>query len=234
MPLNIPGATPEQLGQQLHREFEAGSIYVHATNLPLSGEALDESREYVQRAASILGHLTLTNDTLGSEVWVLDSATSPNSQFIPYHTDNPYLDEPEQLVSFWNLKSSDVGGENLLLPVSGLVTWAEGEQVFDAVMDEITATSVTFAHNDRLARAPMINLVDMTARFDMKYITPEFHALGLRFAEMLRTYGATLPGIKLQPGEALAFNNRSLLHARAPYVDERRISLRTRVQELAI
>jgi alpha-ketoglutarate-dependent taurine dioxygenase len=68
------------------------------------------------------------------------------------------------------------------------------------------------------------------ARYDQKYIAPEQRALGQRLGTMLSDPNLPSTSIKLAPGEILFFNNRRTLHARTPYSDPNRRSIRTRMR----
>lgn len=174
--------------------------------------------------------MTLSNGKLGSEVWRLDHTTSPSTNRIPYHTDNPYYQQPEKVVGFWSVKSSDDGGANVLLSVADLLDWAASSPEAQDLLDELNAAPVEFVDGVYRANSPMIEIDQGIVRFDKRYVVGETAAkLALRFSQMLE--GPGLPGrsVKLAEGDALFFNNERFLHAREPYSDSDRVSYRVRV-----
>jgi hypothetical protein len=231
-----PLVPPQEAGEAVAALLQAGAPYVHVEGLGFAGFDSAERDTYVRTAASAIGELTLTDGKPGTEVWELNSATSPNASRIPYHTDNPFYDSPEEVVGFWNIRSSIEGGENLILPGSRLVEHMSTTTPGRDLLEELKNKQVRFMRGDKDFFGPLVELGSglVMLRFDSKDLTPnsEDQDLAARFSQVLE--GADLPAdrVKLAAGEAIFFNNRQVLHARAPYSDPSRLSLRTRSQSI--
>jgi alpha-ketoglutarate-dependent taurine dioxygenase len=228
---NIP---PEAVGAIIEEQFREGRNFVHLANLPFADMAELDTTAYIRTAMTALGDLTLSNGQPGSELWLLDSMTSPNASHIPFHTDSPFLTRPEKIVSFWNLRSSVEGGHNLILPVNNLLEWLHeqgGEQ--RDLLAELATEPVTHTFGSESTSETLLDEVAGTARYDMKYIDPQNNKnLAGRLATQLEGSRVPASRIKLAPGDVLVFNNLTTLHARSPYRDSSRQSIRVRVAEL--
>lgn len=221
---------PQELGSMLATEFASGADFVVLRELPFHTMGEQARDAYIRAVAAPIGELTLTDGKPGSELWLLDSSTSPNAVEVPFHTDNPYLEQPEPIVGFWNLKSSAKGGENYILPVADLIEWAGGDPKYDDLMALLTTTEVQFRHDGAEASGVILDEWRGTARFDQKYIVRGDPPLGRHFAAMLKDTTIPMNKVKLAPGDALFFANDTTLHARAPYSDPRRQSIRVRIR----
>jgi alpha-ketoglutarate-dependent taurine dioxygenase len=218
----------EEIGADIAQRFTSGTPYVHIQGLPILGE-VSQRDTFITSVSSAIGELTLTGDVPGSELWQLNSVTSPNASQIPFHTDNPFYESPEQIVSFWNLRSSAQGGENVILPVTRLVDWFASQPQHAELLEELTACPVSFTFNGSEATGQMLQPNIGTARYDQKYIDPTHAELGLRFTKALDKANVLAHSVKLSKGDALFFSNRTTLHARTPYSDPNRLSLRVRM-----
>lgn len=221
---------PKEVGSLVADQFTDGAEFVHLQGLAFHRMEDAERADYIRTASQVIGRLTLSNSEPDSDVWRLDRATSPSINRIPYHTDSPYYQQPEKVVGFWNVKSSDDGGENVLLPVANLLDWASASPEARDLVDELNATPVEFAAGAHQATGPMLEADRSTARFDKRYILGEASAkLALRFSQLLE--GQELPSrsIKLAEGDVLFFDNERLLHAREPYSNPDRVSYRVRI-----
>lgn len=230
MSISYPELMPaEEIGADIAQRFADGASFVHVQNLPILGEAAQRSG-FITSVAGAVGELTLTDGTQGTELWQLNSSSSPNTSQIPFHTDNPFYEHPEQIVSFWNIRSSARGGENLILPVPDLVDWIEAQPQHTKLLDELKTHAVSFALEGSKATGTILQPNAGTARYDQKYIDPACAELGLRFTRALDRAKLLAHSIKLGEGDALFFNNRTTLHARAPYSDPSRLSMRVRME----
>jgi hypothetical protein len=229
MILSLNEAVPaDEVGLTVAEQFHQGADFIHVRGLPLAEMESTQQRDYIREASSRIGRLTLTAGIPDSELWELNTSTSPNANFIPFHSDNPFYDTPEEVVGFWNIHSSCKGGENIMLPVHDLVGWMHGQPQHKDLYRELVDEDVTFTHKEASARGAILDPWGGVARYDQKYISPEHKALGERLTAALQEAGAIKQQVKLADGEALFFNNRTVLHARAPYSDTNRLSIRVR------
>lgn len=218
----------EEIGIDIAQRLADGAPFVHVQDLPILGE-VSQRDTFITDVASAVGELTLTGGVQGSELWQLNSSTSPNASEIPFHTDNPFYENPEQVVSFWNIRSSAQGGENVILPVTSLVDWMADQSQHAALLEELKAREVPFALKENEATGTILQPDAGTARYDQKYIDSAHAELGLRFTKALNEAKVLAHSVKLGEGDALFFNNRTTLHARAPYSDPNRLSIRVRM-----
>lgn len=231
MTVHIAKTTPpEEIGSFVADQFVSGVEFVHLQGLEFHRMEDAALTDYIRAASQVIGRLTLSNGEPGSDVWRLDRTTSPSTNRIPYHTDSPYYRQPEKVVGFWNAKSSDDGGENVLLPVADLLDWASTSPEGRDLLDELNATPVEFASGAHQATSPILEANRGIARFDKRYVISEAAAkLALRFGQMLEGQGLRSQSIKLAEGDVLFFDNERLLHAREPYSNPDRVSYRVRV-----
>lgn len=231
MKLSFHGAMPpSEIGEAVSEQFKAGVDSIHAEGLSFHHLEAAPRAAYISEIASAIGAVTLTGGKQGTEVWELNSATSPNATFVPFHTDNPYLGEPEEIVSFWNVRSSELGGENLILPVNALTDALDSRSEYRELLDELMHIQASFVHGDKTAIGPILDTSQSRVRYDQKYISPVHAELGARLSKALHALGRIAQPVKLNAGDALFFNNQTVLHARAPYSDPSRLSLRVRIQ----
>lgn len=221
---------PQEAGLIIAEQFAEGESVIWAQGLGFN--ALDPATRaaYITEFSGALGKMTLTNGAPGTELWLLDSSTSPNAARIPFHTDNPFYEQPEPIVSFWNLRSSASGGENILLKVDDLLDWADGEPEHAETLERLKVEHVPFSLGEHTASGAMLDEASGTARYDQKYISPASAPLGKLFTHMLADDTLPTHAIKLEPGDALFFDNQRTLHSRAPYSDPTRQSIRVRLQ----
>lgn len=229
MSISYPELMPaEEIGADIAQRFADGAPFVHVQGLPILGE-VSQRDTFITDAASAVGELTLTGNVQGSELWQLNSGTSPNASRIPFHTDNPFYENPEQVVSFWNIRSSAQGGENVILPITSLVDWMADQPQHAELLDELKTREVPFVFKENEATGSILQPDTGTARYDQKYIDSAQTELGLRFTKALNEAKVLAHSVKLDEGDALFFNNRTTLHARAPYSDPNRLSIRVRM-----
>lgn len=222
------GLPPVELGSKIADQFADGAPFVYVKDaLPLHLSD-PERAAHIMTVAEQLGPLTLTNDKPGTELWELNSSTSPNASFIPPHMDNPHLTEPERYVGFWCLQASEEGGENLILPVTDIISELDATGEGRALLAKLEAEQVTFTHGDYSTTSPIVDRSTGEVRYDQKYIDAGHADLGQRFQVVATSMMDNAARIKLKPGDALFFNNRTTVHARAPYSDPSRLSIRTR------
>ena len=220
---------PEEVGDAVWGAIDGGSPFVHAEGLPFIDMSPADSEMYIASLSSVIGRMTLTAGKPDSAIWKLDKTTSPSTQYIPYHTDNPFLAVPEKVVGFWSVKSSSQGGENLILRVDDLLQWASAKPEYTDVLQEIDDTSVTFKLGPERAAGKILDFANGSARFDMKYVDDTTKHLGSRFQSMISNPDVPAQTVKLSAGDVLFFDNEKTLHARNEYSDHNRVSLRVRM-----
>lgn len=230
MAIHIAETTPpEDIGLLVAEQFANGADFVHLQGLPFHHMEDMARADYIRTVSRPIGELTLSNGDPGSDVWRLDQTTSPSTNRIPYHTDSPYYQHPEKLVGFWNVKSSDDGGENVLLPVVDILDWASTSSEARDLIDELNATSVQFVAGEHRATGSMLETDRGTARFDKRFVIGEEAVkLALRFSQLLEGQELGRP-LKLAEGDVLFFDNERLLHARERYSNPDRVSYRVRL-----
>lgn len=221
---------PAEVGLNIAEHLNAGAPYVCIAELPFASMAEIQRQTYIQKVAGAIGRMATTNNTPGTEQWRLDRMSSPNTSYIPLHTDNPFLVEPEEFVGFWNVKSSEVGGENIILPVADLLDWATKTSQRRETIEEAATVPVSFTNGKAHAVGLLLDISTEKARHDVKYIDDDHSALAGRFATLLTAESVPSQDIKLKAGSVLFLNNRTSLHARAPYTDHDRLSIRVRLR----
>lgn len=224
--------SPDEIGQNVAELLAEGVPYVQIDDLPFADMPEIQLDTYIRRTSQAIGRMTLTGGLPGTEQWRLDGQTSQNASSIPFHTDNPFLVRPEEIVGFWSIRSSNDGGENIILPVADMLNWADRFAQHVETLKEITTKPVSFTLGEERASGLLLDSDTGSFRHDMKYVDPEHIELAGRFTDMLTPDDLPSQRIKLQAGSVLFFNNRTTLHARAPYTDGKRLSIRVRVDKL--
>jgi len=199
--------------------------YVHLSGIDFADLEPTARNERIRSISSEIGSLTLSNGSPDSDIWPLDSKTSPNGQLVAGHTDNPFRERPEDIVAFWNVRSSSKGGENVITPFPRIVRLAEQSQQMAELILKAYTKVIEFKFGDQALRGTLIDYKAKTLRYDAKSIAPEDNEFEPLFEEVVKVGDK----IKLKPGEVLFFNNRRTIHARLPYSDPNRLSIRTRM-----
>jgi alpha-ketoglutarate-dependent taurine dioxygenase len=224
-------AKPENIGEYIAEQFDGGALYVHIQGVPFSHLESGAQEAYIREASSFLGELSLSNTEATSDVWRLDSSSSPNSGRIPYHTDDPFYERPEKYVGFWSVNSSVTGGENVLLPLRTILEATNTAPETAEILAEARARRVVFSQGDNQAASRIIDTNSQTVRFDARYIDEPDTDLARRMTMILEGQTFKPEIIKLAEGDVLFFDNRKLLHARQPYSDKTRTNIRVRVKD---
>lgn len=224
-----PGVEAAAVGGMVADALRVES-YVHVAGLDVLELAGQEQTDYIWNLAGAIGSLATIPGRPGTEIWPLDSRSSPLAQHVPFHTDNPFLEEPEEVLGFISLRSSSLGGENLVLPMSTLLDFLTSEPSRRTTLQRLTVEPVRFVHGPDEVQAPIVDLQAETVRFDQKYVAPANHGLASEFAAILSEAEGLAAAIKLSPGDALFFGNTQNLHARTVYQDPNRLSLRVRLK----
>ena len=221
---------PEDIGELVADRFKSGERFVHLQDLSFHNLEETARNDYIQRVSTAIGAVVLTHpDDPGSGIWKLDSTTSPNLGSIPYHTDNPFYQEPEKIVAFWSVKSSAEGGENVILPAEDIFDRASSSQQAAELIERLESTPMLFSHEQYAATAPILGAEQGTVRFDRRFIGLEILDLAVRFDQLIRSEELLGKAIKLKEGDALFFDNHRVLHAREPYQNPDRVSYRVRI-----
>lgn len=170
----------------------------------------------------------------------------------PFHTDNSWVGEPEQYFALLVIRPADVGGESLLCPVPELlrdfaqtrrgpaVIRTLGERLFPFAMPVIFRGA-----SDRAVQAtPVVASPVVMTPWALRYrhdvleagfkvrpdlATPESVAAVEVFNEFLTGVRHSYPTIRLESGDLLLANNRTVLHARTDFRDPKRLLLRARM-----
>jgi len=221
---------PEEIGHLIAEQFAEGVPYVHLRDVPFTRLEAAEQTMYIRRASEMIGELSLSSGDPTSDVWRLDTVTSPSASRIPYHTDNPFYKLPERFIGFWNLKSSMEGGENVLLTVDNLLEQLGCLPDGNELIDELETHQVTFAHDLSEAVHPILDTRQEVIRYDRRYADAQSVQLADRFTQILESGRLRGHVIKLAEGDVLFFDNYRLLHARESYTDLGRVSLRVRIE----
>lgn len=224
-----PNATPKDIGLYVAEQFEGGALHVHLQDVPFAHLEDAAQEAYIREASSFIGPLTLSTAEPTSDVWRLDSAASPSSSRIPYHTDNPFYEKPEKYVGFWNVKSSAAGGENVLLPLRTILEETPQFGVIAGILKIAQARQVTFQHGKNRATGNIIDADKDLIRFDARYIDEHNTGLASILTSLLEGQALTGTSLKLAEGDVLFFDNHRLLHARQPYSDAGRVNIRVRI-----
>lgn len=220
---------PQEIGLLVADQFASGADHVHLRGMSFHTMEEVARADYIRTVSSVIGELTLTNANVTSDVWRLDKTTSPSSARIPYHTDSPYYQQPEQIVGFWNVKTSNDGGENVLLPTADILDWASSSVEARELVDQL-ADPVQFTHEKHTGTGPMLDPETGIARFDRRYVVgEEAGKVATRFTQLLESNTLLGQSVKLEEGEVLFFNNQTLLHARETYTNTDRVSYRVRL-----
>lgn len=208
--------------------FEAGADYVYAQSIIDVNDEPQNRKDRIRQISQAIGQLARTNDLPESELWLLDSSSSPDHGAIKFHTDNPYFLQPERIVGFWSLATKRLGGENVILPVTRLLEWLECKQQRD-LADELTESEVAFRLGRQAASGPIIEQKTKHIRFDLRYMDAEGVVLGTRLLRALDDNELPVDKVLLLTGDALFFNNRTNLHARTAHNDPDRSIIRVRL-----
>jgi len=218
------GTSPFEVAGAVDRALQE-TPYVHLMNVGVVDLDPTSRADRIRSISAHLGEVTLTNDDPRSNLWVLDSHTSPNAMLVPCHTDNPFMANPEDVVAFWNIHSSSIGGENVIVPLDRLLELGEQSSEIAELIDEASTTPLTFTSGTKHYTGTPIDVAAGTIRYDKKHLSTPSTRLAYLFDAALDIGDV----IKLQPDEALFFRNRTTLHARLPYSDPNRLSIRTRI-----
>ena len=227
-----PTAKPEDVGSYVAEQFDNEALYVHLQGLPFAHLESIAQESYIREASGVIGQLSLSNNLVTSDVWRLDHATNPNGDRVPYHTDNPFYERPEKYIGFWNVRSSEKGGENVLLPLRTILeNQYRAPRHAAGMITEAQLRQVTFSQKEHTVTAPIIDTDTRRIRFDSRYIgwPNDFFAQAL--ARLLERQTFEAKSIKLNEGDVLFFDNHKLLHARQPYADSRRTTIRVRIKD---
>ncbi|HSX07840.1 MAG TPA: hypothetical protein VLG11_03010 [Candidatus Saccharimonadales bacterium] len=226
--------SPEAAGAAIAEQFEAGVPYVHAQGLPFAELESGLQADYVRRASQAIGKVTLGSDAPDSDVWRLDRDTDPMMCAIPFRTDNAFYETPERFIGLWCVQSAAIGGENRLLAVDDLLNYGGSASVCRNLIEEAGKIPVTFTDGKHRATAPILDLDAGTTRFSRAHVIKEDADLAGRFSSLLATDIERLSSVvRLQPGEALLYDNHRMFYGRRSYSYRDRLALRTRILDLS-
>lgn len=215
----------QELPSLVRQRLLDGDPYLHISGTGLESLALDEQIEKIRGISQGIGRLALSNADSTSDVWVLDSRTSPSARLIEAHTDNPFKSEPEDVVAFWSVRSSPQGGQNVLTPLDRIMELGDQSGRLADGLEKARSLPVTFTHGEESWNGPVVDVVGHTIRYDAKYMDVPDAELKHLFEEAVKVGDI----IELAPGDVLFFNNKTTVHARLPYSDPNRLSIRTRI-----
>lgn len=215
----------QELPHIVRERLIKGVPYLHVSGIDLEPLNSDERAERIHEICRSIGNLTLSNNEPASDIWSLDSRTSPSAQLVDAHTDNPFKGKPEDIVAFWNIRSSTVGGENVITPLERVIELGERSKQLDEILQKAQLPLFTFSHNGESWTGPVINSNEKTVRYDAKYLGSPSTELKYLFEEAVKAGDA----IKLAPGDVLFLSNTTTVHARLPYSELNRLSIRTRI-----
>jgi len=102
---------------------------------------------------------------------------------------------------------------------------AEQSKQLNESLEIAQLPSFTFSQYEESWTGPAIDPNNKTVRYDAKYLSRPSAELKYLFEEAVKVGEV----IKLAPGDVLFFNNKTTVHARLPYSDPNRLSIRTRI-----
>lgn len=218
---------PQSIARFVDEQLSKDHLFVHLQGLPFAQMEPREREIYIRQVTGIIGNRTLTKNIPDSDLWILDHTTSPSPDRIPFHTDNPTQEQPERLVSFWNIMSSDQGGENVLLPFQSV--FDQQPHLEELSLKDITQIPRTFTYQNERLTAPVLDNQHIL-RFDPRYMAEQDQPFAKHLSRLLDRLGPDHGiCIKLAPGDVLFFDNHRVFHAREPYTDLSRVSIRVRL-----
>lgn len=215
-------ATDDGMGRWLSRLLSDGAVV-------LSGAPTTDGE--VLRLAERVGFARPTNFGL---VFDVESKPDPNSNAytalgLEVHSDLPYYQNPPDFQLLHALVADAPGGESLLVDA---VTVAEELRIADPeAFDLLASWPVPFrfvdANHDIRFTWPTIELVDgqvVGVRFNNGVRAVDDTARGpagerfyTAYFELWRRLRAAIITVRLAAGDLLAFDNRRVLHGRAPF-----------------
>jgi hypothetical protein len=220
--------SPEVIGLSAREVFAANTHFVRFTGLPLAQMEETERIAYIRAACSTIGELTPADADPTSDVRPLESS----SNNVPFHTDNPYLMQPEEIVSFWETSDTQEGGEHILLAGSSLVRWLK-QQGANRFLTQL-GKPARFMQGNRMGIGPILDEETGQVRFDLRFSAaadPKESGVAQRFAEIL-SESPDVPrhSFKLGAGDALFVRNRGVLHSRESYTGSNGVSYQARIR----
>lgn len=142
----------------------------------------------------------------------------------PFHSDNAWFPDPAEINFFVMDKQAVSGGEQLIYPVSRLVT--DLQRIDPGLLADLTETPVTIRKGDGKYQhvTPVIVLQDGPRVFWNYYRTMKddlfINELCERFFLFLgrRENSYSVYSVRCESGDSLVFNDQRLLHARTEFL----------------
>lgn len=241
-------------GQQLRNLVNTGPGYVIIKGFSLQSsydEICDRFAAFSERIGPLTGH-----GTSHVKVWPVKPrgplnyipTFSETASEAPLHTDNSWVDRPEEYFALLAIRPAHTGGESIAISVtdilSDLAMTEHGRKTLkilrenhfpfsmpDVFLDEKTRMSIVVAPvieglNRWRYRYDVIQ-AGFQARPDLA--SPECREAIETVNETVTTMLANAPRFKLESGDILLANNHTVLHARTEFSDPERLLLRTRM-----
>lgn len=198
--------TSDNIAEIVKQHFENSEPYLHLTDLNFHELPPEKATSYIRSFARKIGTLTLSTVSPNSDVWGLDGLTSPSRDRIPFHTDSPYLEHPEDIVSFWNMRESGRGGENVILPIDRIIALADTKPEVADLLEELNESNVIFKHDGNKASGNIVDLQKAKVRFDKRYVLgARAVELAAAFHDLIESSDDIADVIKLNEGDVLFF-----------------------------
>ncbi len=245
--------------QAIRQVLDHGRGYVILEDFPVDGRSVEEISRDFEALVSRLGIVT-PHGASGQTIWRI----SPRAELghvptfseaageAPLHTDNSWVEAPEQYFALLVIQPARDGGESLLFPVAELLRefrqMPEGPAVIRTLSERLfpfAMPAVFRSDAERAARAtPVVTAPVLRAHALLRYrhdiiqagfqvrpdlATQESVAAVDLFDNFLTDLLRRSPGVKLQRGNVLLANNHTVLHARTHFSDPDRLLLRARM-----
>jgi alpha-ketoglutarate-dependent taurine dioxygenase len=170
----------------------------------------------------------------------------------PLHTDNSWVEEPEQYFALLVIRPASDGGESLLFPVPEMLRAFAETAEGPAVIRTLSECQFPFAmpvvfrseteHAARLTPVVTAPVIRSASNFRFRYdsiqtgfkVRPDLATEeSVRAVELFNDFLVGLlrrsHGTRLERGDVLIGNNHTLVHARAEFTDPNRLLLRARI-----
>jgi len=254
---NMPRAGWDSIRQVL----DHGQGYVILKDCPVDERPESEiSREFetlVSRFGTVMPHgasrQTIWRVTPRPDLKHVPTFSEAASE-APLHTDNSWVPEPEQYFALLVLQPAKDGGESLIFPIPELLKDFAQTREGPAVIRTLSERQFPFAmpvvfrseteRTNQLTPVVTAPVIASPSDFRFRYdsikagfrVRPDLATdESVNAIETFNDYLVGLlhnsPGTKLQRGEMILANNRTVLHARTNFTDPNRLLLRARIAQ---
>jgi len=258
MPLSLR-KTPLADWSSVRQVLDHGRGYVILKDFPVDGRPESDISRDFEALCSRLGRVT-PHGSSAQTIWRVSPRAdlchvptfSETASEAPLHTDNSWIEEPEEYFALLVIRPARDGGESLLFPVAELLRdfaqVKEGPAAIRTLSERLFpfAMPVVFrSEGERSAQlTPVVTAPVLRSHSRLRYrhdtilsgfkvrpdlATEESVAAVESFNDYLIGLLRRSPGIKLERGDVLLANNHTVLHARSHFTDPNRLLLRARI-----